>query len=175
MASVSLLPAEAEGSSPGESELAPEWSELAHANDSPEPLEPLIVECAREMYRRRRHRERIFCYGLFSDPVWDILLDLFIAQAESRSICVSSACIGASVPTTTALRHINYMVDAGLLNRIPHPNDSRSRLLQLSCEANRLMTEYLSWVVLRDGHGGCLRPVPATGSTVMIMGAADAA
>lgn len=174
MASASLRPSGPEGSSQDECGFDPEWVDLAHANDAPVPAEPPIVESARELYRRRRHRERLFRSGLFSDPVWDILLDLFIAQSESRSICVSSACIGASVPTTTALRHINYMIDAGLLNRIPNPVDSRSRLLELTCEASRLMTEYLSWVVLRDGQGACLRSVPGTGPTVTSVGAAAA-
>lgn len=161
MAGASLRSPEPEGSSQRGCRVDPKLSELAQINDTPAPLESQIVDWARELYRRRRHREQLFRCGLFSDPVWDILLDLFIAQSENRSICVSSACIGASVPTTTALRHINYMIDAGLLNRIPHPNDSRSRLLELTVEANRLMTEYLSWLVLRDGQGSCLQSVPA--------------
>ena len=80
----------------------------------------------------RRARERIFGPGLFADPSWDILLDLFISKREGRRVTISSACIAASAPTTTATRHISHLVQLGLVVRLPHPGDARSAYLELS-------------------------------------------
>ena len=46
----------------------------------------------------------MFGEGLFADPAWDIMLDLFAARIEGKDITVSSAGIAACVPPTTALR-----------------------------------------------------------------------
>ena len=91
-----------------------------------------LLEAAREVYDTRRMRERIFGVGLFADPSWDILLDLFISKRESRKVTISSACIAASAPTTTATRHISHLVQVGLVKRIPHPKDARSAYLELT-------------------------------------------
>ncbi|MGL6043079.1 MAG: winged helix DNA-binding protein, partial [Sandaracinobacteroides sp.] len=47
-------------------------------------------------------------------------------------VSVSSLCIAASVPTTTALRTINQMVDTGLLARASDPNDARRSFIGLA-------------------------------------------
>jgi Fic family protein len=91
-----------------------------------------LLEAAREIYDARRTRERIFGPGLFADPSWDILLDLFISKREGRKVTISSACIAASAPTTTATRHISHLVQVGLVVRVPHPSDARSAYLELS-------------------------------------------
>ena len=91
-----------------------------------------LLEAARETYETRRMRERIFGTGLFADPSWDILLDLFISKREGRKVTISSACIAASAPTTTATRHISHLVQVGLVKRIPHPSDARSAYLELT-------------------------------------------
>ena len=94
-----------------------------------------LLDAAREVYDTRRMRERIFGAGLFADPSWDILLDLFISKREGRKVTISSACIAASAPTTTATRHISHLVQVGLVKRIPHPSDARSAYLELSSTA----------------------------------------
>ncbi len=78
---------------------------LPHGHTAPTPLQR-----AKEYYRKRRLRERMFGNpDLFADPAWDILIDLFIASEEGRKISVSSACIASAVPTTTALRWIKIL------------------------------------------------------------------
>ncbi len=95
-----------------------------------------LAGVAEELYRVRRKRELIFGAafgdGLFADPAWDLLLDLYIHNARRRRISVSSACLAAAVPTTTALRYITDMLKRGLIERVPHPADGRSFLLCLT-------------------------------------------
>jgi len=47
-------------------------------------------------------RARYFRDELFADPAWDMLLDLLQAEIAQLRVPVSSLCIAASVPATTA-------------------------------------------------------------------------
>jgi hypothetical protein len=110
---------------------------LLHLNAPPgvDNEQKRLLDAAREAYEARRIREQIFGPGLFADPSWGILLDLFIARREQRRVTVSSACIAAAAPTTTATRHISHLVQLGLVVRVPHPADARSCYLELSPKA----------------------------------------
>ncbi|MFX4925881.1 hypothetical protein ABTC31_20055, partial [Acinetobacter baumannii] len=79
----------------------------------------------RRIIRGRRLRDQFLGDGLFEDPAWDILLDLYAAHLEGTQVSVSSLCIAASVPPTTALRWIGRMSDLGMLERRPDPFDRR--------------------------------------------------
>ncbi len=106
-----------------------------------------LAGVAEELYRMRRKRELIFGAafgdGLFADPAWDLLLDLYVHNARQRRISVSSACLAAAVPTTTALRYITELLKRGLIERVPHPEDGRSFLLCLTVPAITAMEKLL--------------------------------
>lgn len=87
---------------------------------------------ARQLYRERRLREGSMADGMFGEPAWDILLDLFASEAEGKAVRVSSACIAAAVPATTALRYISEMERRGLLLRMPSATDRRAQHVKLS-------------------------------------------
>lgn len=91
-----------------------------------------LLVLARSMYRFRRHREAEFGPNLFSDPAWDILLDLFIAGEEGKKVSVSSACIGSSSPATTALRHLSTLVGRDFVTRKANDGDSRFVWVELT-------------------------------------------
>jgi DNA-binding MarR family transcriptional regulator len=111
-------------------------------------LEKLVTTAApkplnvRSIIKLRRMRDRFFEPALFADPGWDILLDLFAAQEEGKAVSVSSLCIAASVPPTTALRWITNMTEAGLLVRVQDPGDARRVFIELSENARRQMQAY---------------------------------
>jgi len=109
------------------------------------PDSDCILTEARRAFDASRERERVFGQRLFGDPSWDMLLDLFIAQLEERKVSVSSACIAASAPTTTALRHIAHLTQLGLVSRQPHPSDARSIYLAVTAEGTAKLTTYFSW------------------------------
>lgn len=89
---------------------------------------------AKALYAARRRRERAFGVhaSLLADPVWDIMLDLFVAHAESRRVSVSSACVAACVAPTTALRWIASLERRDLIERRPDERDGRRAFLSLS-------------------------------------------
>ncbi len=100
----------------------------------------------RATIRARRLRDQHFTPELFADPAWDMLLDLYAARLEGSRVSVSSLCIAASVPPTTALRWIGTMHDAGLFEREADPGDRRRAHIMLSTRAAEAMRGYFTAV-----------------------------
>lgn len=93
---------------------------------------PVSSHQVRALLRARRLREQLLAADLFADPAWDIMLDLMAARLEHRQVSVSSLCIAAAVPPTTALRWIRNLTDIGLLQRHADPHDGRRIFIGLS-------------------------------------------
>lgn len=91
-------------------------------------------------------RTNHFPGGLFADPAWDMLLDLMHAQLNGKRISVSSLCIAARVPATTALRRIGDLVASGLATRVRDENDGRRVFIELTEDGTTRMTRYLEQV-----------------------------
>ncbi len=104
---------------------------------------PIDAVMIRSIIRARRLRDRFFRGGLFADPAWDMLLDLMAARLERNRVAVSSLCIAAAVPPTTALRWIKALTEKGLFVRSADPADGRRVYIELSDEAARALTAYL--------------------------------
>jgi DNA-binding MarR family transcriptional regulator len=98
---------------------------------------------AERLIFERRNREKFFEASSFGEPVWDILLDLFVAGKRGREISVSSACIGACVPPTTALRHLVMLTETGKIVRCRDEQDSRRVYVELAPETSDKMEAYL--------------------------------
>jgi Winged helix DNA-binding domain len=98
---------------------------------------------ARTYLAARRRRDELLGPGLFADPAWDILLDLFAGQIEGQSISVSSACLAGAVPNTTALGWIVKLEQRGLVTRRPDLKDGRRNFLSLTPEAAAAVEKWL--------------------------------
>jgi DNA-binding MarR family transcriptional regulator len=101
-------------------------------------------EAVRNVIRARRLRARFFDEELFADPAWDMLLDLLQAEIAQHRVPVSSLCIAAAVPATTALRWIKTMTDNGLFQRRADPHDGRRVFIELSPGASLAMRRYFA-------------------------------
>jgi len=97
----------------------------------------------RRMLRDRRLRDVYLGEGLFADPAWDMLLDLAAARLEDSPVAVSSLCIAAAVPPTTALRWIQALTERGMLLRVPDPQDGRRVFVTLSPPVVDAMAAYV--------------------------------
>lgn len=109
---------------------------------------PRLPEAAvlRKLIKARQLRMRFLDAELFADPAWDILLDLAAARAERQQVCVTSLCIAAGVPATTALRWIGQMVDADLLVRVSDPHDRRRVYIALADSTADALARYFAAV-----------------------------
>lgn len=110
------------------------------------PEAPVI----RQLIKARQQRARYFDADLFADPAWDILLDLAAARAERKQVCVTSLCIAAGVPATTALRWIGQMVEADLLVRVSDPHDRRRAYIALADGTADALARYFAEIGLAE-------------------------
>ncbi|WP_353230399.1 MarR family transcriptional regulator [Novosphingobium sp.] len=121
--------------------------------------ERLALTLAREFYSGRRRRARYLSADLFGEPTWDILLDLYVAAREDRRVPTTSACIGAHVPPTTALRWLRILEMRGMVEREDDGRDGRRTFVRLSQRGRQVMEAFLGTmadtllVALRDADG----------------------
>ncbi|WP_294038761.1 JAB domain-containing protein [Sphingopyxis sp.] len=93
----------------------------------------LALVNARRAIRRRILRDQLLdAPGLFGEPAWDMLLEVFVHQAEGRPISTSSLCIASGLSMTAALRVLPRMEEAGLVQREPDPADGRRNFILLA-------------------------------------------
>lgn len=119
---------------------------------SPRPIEVDIsgtapevsMETVRTIIRARRLRSRYFDEELFADPAWDMLLDLLQAEITNLRVPVSSLCIAASVPATTALRWLKTLVQQGLFLRRADPHDGRRVFVELAPHTSQALRHYFA-------------------------------
>lgn len=127
-------------------ELANFASRLAVIDDAQPSLdkEQVALAYVRRAIRHRRIRDRLVSSTLFSDPAWDMLLDLTMARLDGRNVAVSSLCIAANVPTTTALRWVAKLVEDGVIERMADPLDRRRTYVRISDPTFARMVEFAS-------------------------------
>ena len=101
-------------------------------------------QLVRQIIANRQARARFFDPALFGDPAWDMLLDLTAAHGEGTQVSVTSLCIAAGVPATTALRWLTQMVESGIFIRVPDPSDRRRAFIALSEKAIAAMAGYFA-------------------------------
>jgi hypothetical protein len=123
--------------------IAEALARLAADSGLPETLIPVEASTIRRLIRLRRDRERFFPAELFADPAWDMLLDLAAARLEGQRVSVSSLCIAAAVPTTTALRWVRTLSESGLFERHMDKSDMRRTWIGLSDAAAAGMLAWL--------------------------------
>ena len=111
---------------------------------SPEAMERQeLAARAEQHYAFRRKRERLteaaFGDGIFADPAWDMLLDLYVRTIRGLPVGVTSLCIAATAPATTALRYIADLEKRGIVQKVLHPTDKRSLHVRMTEEGMELM------------------------------------
>jgi DNA-binding MarR family transcriptional regulator len=88
----------------------------------------------------------MFGDALVANPCWDMLLDLYEKKTLGRVVSVSSLCIAAGIPTTTALRRIDILESEGLIRRSEDNADGRRVLLELTPAGAEKLAEYFDSV-----------------------------
>lgn len=112
---------------------------------------------ARRELARRRLRPQFLPAEWFSEAPWNVMLDLFDQELCGRDVSITSACLAASVPTTTALRSITAMVEAGLVDRSPDRSDERRSFLRLSRKGNETIRALLRAMIEAEAGASAQR------------------
>jgi DNA-binding MarR family transcriptional regulator len=98
-----------------------------------------LLAVAKDMLALRRRRDALLGSGLFGEPAWDMLLELYLATGESRPFTISNLGTSAGVPSTTALRWTGLLLDSGLIERNPDRRDGRCVLVSLTARGHDVM------------------------------------
>ena len=120
-----------------------------------------LVSRAERHYAFRRLRERLaataFGDGLFADPAWDMLLDLYVQTSRGVTVGVSSACYGGIAPPTTALRYLTDLEKRGVVERYNNPTDKRSVNVRMTEKGMELMDSICAQ--MPDQEASSLAPI----------------
>lgn len=102
----------------------------------------------KDMRSMRKMRSQHFPTELFSDPCWEMLLDLYDARLTGAEVTVTSLGVASGVPLTTALRRMDQLSEHGLIERAGDAGDKRRTIVRLSQEGleavERFFETYLS-------------------------------
>lgn len=98
------------------------------------------VEEARRLFRLRRMRDQAFGPELFGEPAWDLLLDLYVAASEPRSVSIIAVSIAAS---TDDVRWLDLLEEHGLVNLVHAGSETNRAIVTLSQTAFDQMTRLL--------------------------------
>lgn len=90
----------------------------------------------------RRRRADVFGEGLFSDPAWDILLELFAAELGNRKIMLAD--LTEIAPESTIARWVAALEERGLVECELDPLHTRQFAVALTADCAARMRRFLS-------------------------------
>lgn len=100
-------------------------------------------ELAKHLLAQRQARFDHFPAELFHEPAWDMLLALFVAHEERRTMNVKTLVGSAHAPVTTSQRWIDHLHKLKLIDRVIDPVDRRRMEISLSDAGYAAITAYL--------------------------------
>lgn len=103
-----------------------------------------LATIASSIYRSRQNRQNYFEPSLFTEPAWDMLLDLFIAKVRGARVSTTSLCLAAGTPQATGIRWIGILDEQALVRRLRAPDDARLSLVEITPKGFQLMRRCLS-------------------------------
>jgi DNA-binding MarR family transcriptional regulator len=95
------------------------------------------------LIRARDQRTKFFPRSLFSEPAWEILLELYAAEVAQRRVSVSQLCVTAGLSATTGLRWLSTLEAIRLVIRVADPLDARRSFVSLTSEGRRSMESFV--------------------------------
>lgn len=107
---------------------------------------------ARTLYGIRRKREAFIDPALLGEPVWDILLNLYIAEHENRKTPTTKSCIEGAASQTTGLRALDRLEKLGYIARSNDDQDKRLTLVRLTAQGIATMDTYIASIAGLLGH-----------------------
>lgn len=109
----------------------PEREERRPSTVGPDEAKRQLLEDLRAI---RRVRSRYFPSELFSDPCWEMLLDLYDGLLAGQEVTVTSLAAASGASLSTALRRMDALQSHGLIERKLDPDDKRRTIMGLSAE-----------------------------------------
>jgi len=90
----------------------------------------------------RRIRRSHFGSSELAGPIWDMMLDLMLAESHGRALSASDLATGAGVPLSSGLRMISALERLGLAKRSIDERDRRRTIVGLTNSGADRMASY---------------------------------
>ena len=123
-------------------ELQSSVDDLARGGAEVEQSTPVRAETIRKILKMRARRSEHFPAGLFADPAWDMLLNLYASHLEQRREAIGGLVSMAGVPPTTGLRWVHKLKDDNFIAVHDDPLDHRRKFVELTQPALEAMENY---------------------------------
>lgn len=98
-----------------------------------------LVEGARKLLRARINLVRVTPKNLLRDSAWDMMLVMFINDEEGGILYVKQLIGASGEAPASAIRRIDRLEDAGLVERQPDTLDHRRVIVRLSDQGRETM------------------------------------
>ncbi|PCD01627.1 hypothetical protein COC42_15985 [Sphingomonas spermidinifaciens] len=150
--------------SPPDPKAAPGGGEADRPVETPTTFVPqaTLLDHARRARAARARYSDHFPKDLFRDRSWDILIELFIAAGEGRSLCAKDAMHIAEDSAAASVRRIDALEAVGLVERTHDENDHRRVRLSLSTKGREAISGFLRDLYSIEGPIMRLAKAPVT-------------
>ena len=115
---------------------------LPEENSTKRKSTPLSKERLLALVQSNEIKKKLFKDDLFSDPVWNMLLDLMQQSLMGNEVAVSALYYSSGAPIATASRRLTEMESAGLVTRLQDPSDKRRQFVTISQDAYNMIEQY---------------------------------
>lgn len=111
------------------------------ANGNEAPRSALLDQVSFTIHVRRIRRSH-FGTSELSGPIWDMMLDLVLADTHGRALSASDLATGAGVPLSSGLRMISAIERLGFAQRSIDERDRRRTIVRLTAAGIDRMASY---------------------------------
>lgn len=109
-----------------------------------------LINFVSRYMENRKLRSKMISQDLFSDPCWDILMDVFSARLNDKNISVSAVATAGNMPHTTGLRYIDTLEKIGYIYRERDDWDGRRIFVKMTDDTFRMMKDYFVRVLQKS-------------------------
>ncbi|GGN57269.1 hypothetical protein GCM10011349_35660 [Novosphingobium indicum] len=95
----------------------------------------------RTLILERKLAKELLGAGLCANPIWDMLLELYVADREGVLLCIWQLSVSANIPISSAHRKIDIMVHKGFVERTIDESDLRRVGIQLASPFREMMDQ----------------------------------
>lgn len=107
------------------------------------PIPPQLIARARQARQLRATMSAFLPHDLLVDTAWDMMIDLFIAAGTDRPLYVKDLILLSGESAASAMRRIDRLQKAALIERDTDPADHRRVHVRLTPTGRAAMTAML--------------------------------
>lgn len=112
-----------------------------------------LVQASQRLVKLRQRRQKYVPSKFLGEPGWDIMLAIHAYEHVYRGVSISSLAKMTGTASSSALRWVGQLVDAGLIVRQGSSTDRRSANVKLAEDTRHALDRYLEHVeVAFDQH-----------------------